>query len=150
MFSIFQFRLLAAFLKLRKSTVSFVTSVCLSVRPSMWNDSAFQSILQNFTSIFGQFFKTLQRKFKFHYNLTRIKSILHKYLCTCIVISRSVLLRIRNVSDKSCSKKKKRKNILSSITYFPPKSCKLWDNMVSQTGHIRQYNTAHALCMLDN
>ena len=33
--------LLGAFEKLRKATISFVTSVCLSVRPSLstWNDS---------------------------------------------------------------------------------------------------------------
>jgi len=41
-------------------------------------------------------------KFKFLYNLTRITGTLHEDQYTFMIISRLVLLRMRNVSDKSC------------------------------------------------
>jgi hypothetical protein len=44
--------------------------------------------------------KNLSRKFKFHLNLTGIVGTLHEDLSTFMKISRSVLLRMRNVSDK--------------------------------------------------
>jgi hypothetical protein len=34
--------------------------------------------------------------------MTRIKVVLHEVLCTFVVISRGVLLRMRNVSDETC------------------------------------------------
>jgi hypothetical protein len=51
-----------------------------------------------------------------------------------MIISRSVLLRIRNVSDRVVEKIKT--HILCSITYFR-KSCRLWDN-VEKYGTARQ------------
>jgi len=42
------------------------------------------------------------RKFTFDSNLTRIMGTLHKDICTFLSISHWILLRIRNVSDKSC------------------------------------------------
>jgi len=48
------------------------------------------------------FFENLSTKFKFNYNLTRIMVALHEDLCTFMVISRSALPKMRNVSDKVC------------------------------------------------
>jgi len=42
------------------------------------------------------------RKFKFHYN-GRITGTLHGDLSTFMIISRSVILRMVNVSHKSCT-----------------------------------------------
>ena len=73
------------------------------------------------------FFENLSIKFKFNYNLPAITGTLHADRYTFMIISRSVLLRMRNVSDKSCTE--------SQITYFvfcnisSPKSCCLWDNV---------------------
>ena len=39
----------------------------------------------------------------FDSNLTRIMGTLHEDMCTFVTISRLILLRIRNVSDKSCT-----------------------------------------------
>ena len=47
------------------------------------------------------FFENLSRAFKFHWNLTIIKGTLHEDQYTFLIICRSVLLRMRNVSDKS-------------------------------------------------
>jgi len=46
------------------------------------------------------FFGNLSRKFKFYFNMRRIESALHRDLCTFIIISRYILLRMRNISDK--------------------------------------------------
>jgi len=47
-------------------------------------------------------FRTSAEKIKFRENLTRITGTLHEELCTFMIISRRILLRMRNVSDKSC------------------------------------------------
>jgi len=49
------------------------------------------------------FFKNPARKLKFHYNLTRIKDTLYEDLYTFMIMSCSIPLRIRDVSDK-CSR----------------------------------------------
>jgi hypothetical protein len=45
------------------------------------------------------FFENLSRKFRFHENVTRITSTVLEDQYTFLIISRSVLLRMRNVSD---------------------------------------------------
>jgi hypothetical protein len=73
---------------------------CLSDRPSTWNNSApTVQIVMKFD--IRVFFENLLRKFKFHSIKTRIMGTLHEDLYT-FVISCSVLLRMRNVSDESC------------------------------------------------
>jgi hypothetical protein len=84
--------------KLRKAIISFVMSVCLSVRMeqfgSHWTD--FHEML------YLGIFENLARKFKFHENLTRMTGILHEDKNTYLSISRSVFRRMRNGSDESC------------------------------------------------
>jgi hypothetical protein len=101
--------------KLRKATVSF--SVCPSVRPSIHPSvclSVRLSVRPHTTTrvpldglplnfLFECFRKSVE-KFKFLCNMSRITGTLHEDLNTFIVISCSVLLRIRNVSDKCCRK----------------------------------------------
>ena len=41
---------------------------------------------------------------RFYYNLTRITSALHKDVCTFMIVSRCILLRMRTVSDKAVAK----------------------------------------------
>ena len=48
------------------------------------------------------FFENLVRKFKFHYNVTRIAGTLHEDQYKLLIISRWILVRTRNVSGKSC------------------------------------------------
>ena len=73
----------------------------LSIRPSTWKNSA--STRRVFVKFdISLFFWNVSRKVKFHYNLTRITGTSHEFLSTFFIISRSVIRRIRNVSDKSC------------------------------------------------
>jgi len=63
--------LLSPFGKLQKITINFVMSLCLSVRLSPWNMSAPTGrIFMKFD--IWIFFENLLRKFKFHWNMTRI------------------------------------------------------------------------------
>jgi hypothetical protein len=66
------------------------------------------------------------------------------------VTSRSVVLRMRNISDESSSQNQ---SIHSLFSNFLRKSCCLWDNLKkyrkSYTAHRWQYNTAHADGVLD-
>jgi hypothetical protein len=89
---------LGAFAELQKATIS---SSCLSVRLSAGNNSApAETVFIKFN--IWAFFENLSRKFTFDWSLTRITGTLNEDLCICMIISRSVLLRMRNVSDKSC------------------------------------------------
>ena len=71
-------------------------------------------------------FENLSRKFKFRYIETRMTDILHEDWCTFMIISHSVIFRMRKVSDKLW--RENQNTILSSITCFR-KSCLLWDNV---------------------
>ena len=61
---------------------------------SYWTD--FRGIL------YWVFLENKSRKFSFHYNPTRIMDTLHEDPFIFMIISRSVFLRVRNVSEKSC------------------------------------------------
>ena len=82
-----------AFVKFRKATINFV----MSIRLSAWNISVLAGrILMKFDM--WDFFENLSRKFKFHYNPTNITGALHEDVST----SHLILLRMRNVLEKSC------------------------------------------------
>ena len=62
---LFKMYIFSAFSEFRKATISFVMSVCLSVRPPAWkNLAATGRIFMNFD--IGVFCENLLRKFKFH------------------------------------------------------------------------------------
>jgi hypothetical protein len=98
---------LYAFAKLRKATISFVMSVCLSVflsvHPPARDISAPTGRIFTKLDISLFFFvKFVEKSQGFYYNRTRIKTTLREDQYTSSIISRSILLRIKNVSDKSC------------------------------------------------
>jgi hypothetical protein len=67
------------------------------------------------------------------------------------IISRSVLLRMRNVSDKSC--RENQTHTLCSVSFFFSKIVQFMRKCgkieYSRAGHRWLYSTAHAHCMLD-
>jgi len=79
-----------------------LASSCLSVHVSAWNNSAPKRRIFMKFDMREYSSKKLSRKFKFHWNRTRITGTLHDEQYTYMIISRPVLLRMRNVSDKSC------------------------------------------------
>jgi len=70
----------------------------------------------------------MSKKSMFHQNPTRITDTLHEDQTTYLIISRSILIRKWNISDKCLEKIKT--HILYTITFFFFwKSCRLWDNL---------------------
>ena len=129
---------LGAFAKLRKANNNFIRFVRPSVR------------MEQLDSHWTDFFESVSRKFLFHYNRTRITSTLHEDQYTFLIISRSVLLWMRN-----CFKQKFLEeitaHILCAVTFFFRKSCRLWDNVEKycRAEQATEDNMAHAHCRLD-
>jgi hypothetical protein len=98
----------------------------------------------------GEFFRNFVHKIQVWFQSDKNNEYLHKDQYKLLIIFRSVLLRMRNVSDESC--KKINTNILCSVT-FSRKWYSLRDNVEicsSQPGHRWQYNMTTAHCMPDN
>jgi hypothetical protein len=92
---------LGSFAKLRKAVTSFVTSVCLSVRLIAWNNWAPTGRFFIEFDVW-EVFENVKWQFKFIKNLTRITGNLHGDRQPFKIPSRWNLLRMWNVSDKSC------------------------------------------------
>jgi len=79
------------------------------------------------------FFGNLPRKLEIYYILTRITGTLHEYLCACMIIYSSVLLKIGNISIQFVEKIKKNFNNL----FFPPENLAvyeiMWENNVERS-----------------
>ena len=136
---------LGAFAKLRKTTVSFSMSVHPSVCPHGTTRLPLGGFSWNF--IFGYFSK-VSRKFRCHLNLTRITATLHEDRYTFLIISRSVLPRMRNVSDKNCRGNQNTHFVFS--TFFLNRTVYeiMWEKY-RRAGQATDDNTAHEDCMLD-
>jgi len=81
--------------------------------------------------------------------MTRIKGILHETLSTFMTISGSFLLRMKNVSDKTCREKPNTHFVFSNFFFL--KSCPLRRNVekLCRVGQATDDNMAHVHCMLD-
>ena len=103
--------------------------VCPSFSPSVLPLRITQFPLDGFSwnSIFEGFLENLPRKIKFHSNMTRIAGTLHEDLCTFRIISRWILLGMRNVSDNIC--RENQKTYIMFSNFFLRKSCRFWDNV---------------------
>ena len=125
---------LEAFAKLWKATNNFFMSVGQCVRKEHlgchW--MAFHEIWY-----FTNFFENLPRKFKFHYNMTRITGTLHEDRFIFMLTSRGILLWMLNFTNKIIQKIKT--HISCSIKFLPQKSCCLWENV----GKILYSRTSH-------
>jgi len=126
---------LGAFAKLWKKNGYKLRHVCPSVHMelgSRWKD---------FHEIWSDYFwkKNLSRKFKFHSNLTTVTGTVHADRYTLLLISRSVLLRMRNVSNKIC--RGNQTYILCSVTVFFSKIVPFRCEKILQSGagHRWQY-----------
>jgi len=76
------------------------TSSCLSVRPHRTTQFPLDRFSWNF--IFEYFFFKSIKKIQASFNLTGIMDTSHENQYTFMIISYSVFLRMRNVSDKNC------------------------------------------------
>jgi len=106
---------LGAFAKLRKATISFVICVRPSVRPHGKTRLPLKRVFMKFD--IWVFFEKLSTNFKFHWNRWRTTVSLHKAHYTFFIISRSILLRMRTVSDKICTGNQNTHFVFSNV--FP-------------------------------
>jgi hypothetical protein len=124
------YRFLGAFANFRRATISFVISVCPSVRMEQlgfdWTD--FREIW--YLTIFRHSVEEVQFWLKSGKN----NGHFHENLCTFVIIFRWILLRMRNVSDKICTENQ---NIHFMFNNIFPKIVLLWDN-VEKHGRPRQ------------
>ena len=89
------------------------------------------------------------REIQVKQNLTRItrRPVLPKDLCTFVILSRYILLIMRNILGKSY---RENENTFYVQCLFFPKNVPFTRKWCSQGGHRRQFNTAHAHFMLVN
>jgi hypothetical protein len=78
------------------------------------------------------FFENLSRKLEFHDNVTRIRGTTHEDLCTFMILSPRILLRLRRVLGKKKYVEKIEIHILCSIVFFSENRTVyvvMWKNM---------------------
>jgi hypothetical protein len=135
---------LGSFAILRTATTGFVVSVC----PSVWNNSARTG--QNFIKFdTWRFCENLSRKLNFHHNLPRITGTLQKNQYTFLFISLSVLLRMRNVSNKLCRENQNTHFMFNNVCLFENRAVYeiMWENTVDPDGQQTTIWQSH--CRLD-
>jgi len=83
--------------------------------------------------------------------MTRITDNLREDEYTFLIISRSLNLRMRNYSDRSCRETKTHLSHSRKVFFSPPKMWCLWDNVkiYCRAEQATDDNMAHALCILD-
>jgi hypothetical protein len=111
---------IGTFAKLWKTTISFNMSIHQFFCLSTWNNSAPSRWISMKFDVWG-FFEKLLRKFNFHVNITRIIGTLHEKQHTFLILSLSILLRMKNVSDKSCREKRNTHFMFNNAPHPPPK-----------------------------
>jgi len=86
----------------------------------------------------------------FRYNRTRITNNLREDQYIFFTTSRSFLLKVRNVSEKSCRENQNKHFVINK--FFKKKLCHLYEIMWKKkcnAGQATDNNTAHAYWMLD-
>jgi hypothetical protein len=82
----------------------------------------------------------------FLWKLTRITGTLHEDICTFMKISRWVITKIRNISDKSCRENQNTDFMFGNL--FSRKSCRLWGNVGNMVQPDRPQMTVYGACAL--
>jgi len=117
---------LGAFAKQRKATISFVVSVRPSVRieqlGSHWTDFHYIWHL----CIFRKSVEKIQVSLKSDKN----NGTLHEDRYVFLIISRLILLRMRNVSDKSCWENQKTRIMFKNFIFENRAVYEMWKNTV--------------------
>jgi len=109
---------LGAFANLPKVTVSFIMSVRLSIIPH--GTTLFPLYRFSWSLIFGYFSKICCQNPSFVKIRQECRYFSwNKYII--LIISRSIILTMRNVSDKSCRENRKTHFVFNSGSFFFPK-----------------------------
>jgi hypothetical protein len=128
----FYFKHTCIFLLLFLGENRLLASPCLPIRPSASNNSAPTERIFMPKFDIWVFFKILPRKLKFRWSLKRITGIVLEDVRTFITISRLVLLRMRNVSEKKNCRENQNTHLVFSIFFFENRAVFeiMWKNIV--------------------
>ena len=132
---------LGAFAKLRKVTFSLIMSVRLSINQLGTTLFSLDGFSWSFT--FGYFSK-ICCQIRIFFKIRQEWRYFIWTLYIFLIISRSILLTTRNVSDKSWRENRKKKHFLFNSFFFR-NSGRLWDNMekYGTAWHTTDTNTEH-------
>jgi hypothetical protein len=119
----------------------------MSVFPSTWNELPLDRFLWNFVFEYFFFFKSV-KKIQVSLKSDKTTGTLREDQYTFMIITCSVLLRIKNVSDKSY---RAHQNTHFTFNNFFFKSCCLWDNVEKycRAGQATDDNMVYVPYMLD-
>jgi hypothetical protein len=126
-------RPLGAFAGMRNANISFNVYVCLLTRPPVCAPTPgtarllLHGFLWNFVRGYFSVFKKYEEKIQVSSKSDKNNGYFTWRRNAYLIISCSVLIKIRNISGKSLEKIKT--HILCSITFFFLKSFLLWDNL---------------------
>ena len=135
---------------MKPEIISLVTSVCPSVRPSVRVKQLGYHLTEFYEILYLSFLENPSRKFKFHWNQTKITGTLHENVFTFMTISRRILLRMRNVLDKICTENQNT-NFTFNNNFSKNRAVyeRLSKNMVKPKRPQKAINIAHARFKLD-
>jgi hypothetical protein len=126
------FLFLHTFTKLRKATISFITTVCSSVCLTTQNNLAptGRIFIKFYISVF---LKNLSRKIQFRSNLTKIMKInIHFLIIPC-----SFIFRMSNVSDESCRENPNAHFMFNNIFFLNHAIYEtMWKSIIKSAGRI--------------
>jgi hypothetical protein len=123
---------LVAFAKFRRTTISFLMPVRPSVRLSVWNSSTPTGRVFVKFDIW-EFFENMSQKFKLRWHLTSLTGTLREDVCTFMIISRWILLKMRNFWIKLQRKWKHTFYEYFQNFFSLRKLCRLWENVGKYT-----------------
>ena len=96
------------------------------------------------------FFQNLLKIFSFHYVHTTIPGTFHEDQYTFLNISHSIVLRMRNVSDKRCRENENTHFVFSKFFFFENRAVyEVMSGKYCRAGQTPDENMAHAHCVLD-
>jgi len=127
-------------------------SACLSLCPSVGKEELFSHCMYYHENWYLRIFENMSRKSKFHNTPTTIAVLYTKTtLCIFMIISRSSVLRLRNISAARC---RETQNTHFMSTGLSRKSCRLWDNVekydkARQTTGGNSIQPIHIACCTD-
>jgi hypothetical protein len=124
--------------------------VCLSVRPSIcpsaWNNSAATGrIFKKFDVLV--FLENISKKIQASLKSGKNNGTLHEDQYRFLIISHSVLFRMRNVSEKNC--RENRNNSFMFSNFFPENRAVCEIEKYCRARQATDDNMVHAHCMLD-
>jgi hypothetical protein len=139
------------FAKLRKWFISFVMSVCTSVRPSIRVQNLCSHLAHSHEIWQGSIFGKDVEKFQVSWISYKTSGIYIKINIHCFIISHWIIFRMRNMPEKVCKENQNTFFMFKHI-FFENRALYeiMWKIMVEPDRPHVTYDIANAHCLLNN